>query len=78
MKKLMTFIAIILVLISCKNTTLNSEGSIPLKQIDTVILNPQQKNWKGFRDDPSRGKIEVILSNYTDSTKTFIVSVEEK
>lgn len=29
------------------------------------------------QDNPSRGAIKVILSNYTDQDKTFVISVKE-
>jgi len=74
MKKI---VILLLVLIASCTSKKDSSGSVPLVNKDTVVLSPQQKNWKASANDPSRGKIEVILSNYTDSSKIFIINIEE-
>lgn len=60
-----------------QSSTTVQEPTIPLGYTDTIALEPKQKKWSFLVNDPSRGRVAVELSNYTDSVKTFIVQVRE-
>lgn len=65
----------IIVLVSCKRSRQNTH--LPLAVTDTVTLEAKQKRWLYMVDDPGRGKVKLELSNYTDSLKTFVVTIQE-
>jgi len=49
----------------------------PISFQDTVTLVPQQKGWYYEVNDPYDSKVKVLISNNTDSSKIFVVTVKE-
>lgn len=80
-KKIMKYILVLALLalltLSCKDEPKEINNN-PLVIEEVVTLAPQQKGFIQDIDNPSRGKIKVVINNYTDSTKTFIISIKEK
>ena len=74
----MKYILILLItgLLSCSQKREINPDPLVIK--DTVTLAPNQKGFVHEVYNPSRGKVKVVISNYQDSTKTFIIDVKEK
>ena len=74
----MRYILILALLaLSCKDKP-KEVNTDPLVIEEVVTLKQQKKGFIQDVDNPSRGRVKVVINNYTDSTKTFIISVKEK
>lgn len=73
----MKFILLILAIItfSCKHA--GEVNTDPMAISDTITLGPKQLDWNSSVNNPRRGNIQIFISNFTDSTKKFVILVKE-
>jgi hypothetical protein len=63
--------------VSCKSQKKENSNPAPISFQDTVQLVPHQKGWYYEVSDPYDSKVKVLISNNTDSTKIFVISIKE-
>lgn len=76
----MKYLSLILILgfFSCSRPPKEVNPDPLVIKEEVVVIPPHFLGWKHEVLNPDRGRVSVRIDNYTDSTKTFLVHIEEK